>query len=58
MDDIRKISFRKFSSRIKLFENIDGRLFVVLIMGIVLGVFASKIIGYKSKRRVKSKRKK
>jgi|TARA_B100001971_G_scaffold190134_1_gene192630 uncharacterized protein len=46
------------SSRIKLFENIDGRLFVVLIMGIVLGVFASKIIGYKSKRRVKSKRKK
>ena len=45
-------------SRIKLFENIDGRLFVALIIGIALGIFASKFAGYKNKRRVKFKRKK
>ena len=30
-----------------LFKNIDKKLFIVLIIGIILGIFVSKVIGYK-----------
>lgn len=47
------------TSKINLFEGIDEKSFVVLIIGIILGIFISKIIWYKKKKRVqKPKRRK
>jgi predicted S18 family serine protease len=43
------------SNGVTLFEKIDKKLFIILIIGIILGFFVARIVGYKKK---KSKRRK